>query len=119
MWWRNTRIYLDYASATPVLPEAQAAVNRASALFGNPGAVHKEAVAAKALLEKSRERVAMQLGCKAREVVFTSGLTEANNLAILGFARKLSMTGSSKGNPLRNTQGLPLEGTQWNGSVGR
>jgi len=104
MWWRNTRIYLDYASATPVLPEAQAAVNRASALFGNPGAVHTEAVAAKALLEKSRERVAMQLGCKAREVVFTSGLTEANNLAILGCA---------KGIALKNPQGDALKNTHW------
>ena len=92
MWFsRSKRIYLDYASATPVLPGALTAMRTAEALVGNPGAIHSEGVAAKKALEKARERVALTLGCKAREVIFTSGLTESNNLGILGVARRLHM----------------------------
>jgi cysteine desulfurase len=101
MWFLKQRIYLDHASATPVLKEAAAAVHEAQALFGNPGAIHGEAVAAKALLQSARERIALELACKAREVVFTSGLTESNNLAIIGFARKMLMSGRE------------LKGTHW------
>ena len=89
MWklFRQKRTYLDYASAAPVLPEAVHAMREAEALAGNPGAIHAEGVAAKRVLERARTQIAGVLGCKARGVVFTSGLTEANNLAILGFAR--------------------------------
>ena len=89
MWFSKRRSYLDYASATPLLPEAAAAVREAEKLASNPGAIHKEAVQAKAALQGARERIAKILGVKARELIFTSGLTEANNLAIVGFARKL------------------------------
>ena len=89
MWFSKRRIYLDYASATPLLPEAASEMHDAEGLVGNPGAIHAEAVEAKRTLQNSRERIAKVLGCKARELVFTSGLTEANNLAIIGFARKL------------------------------
>lgn len=89
MWFSKRRTYLDYASATPLLPEAAAAMSRAEHLFGNPGAMHKEALEAKASLQRSRERIASMLGVKARELIFTSGLTEANNLAIVGFAKRL------------------------------
>jgi cysteine desulfurase len=95
------RIYLDYASATPVHPQALDAVFRASTLFGNPGGIHAESVEAKASLQQSRERVAAHIGCKAREIVFISGLTEGNALAILGVARALEHT--------RRT----LKGTHW------
>jgi len=92
MWFSaKKRIYLDYASATPVLPEALNAMRRASALFGNPGAIHAGGVAAEKSLENSRERIARELACKPREVIFTSGGTEGNNLAILGLARKLML----------------------------
>lgn len=86
---KGKRIYLDYASAPPVLPEVIAAMREAGRLFGNPGAIHAEGVAAKRSLDDSRARIAEKLGCKARELVFTSGLTESNNLAIIGFARYL------------------------------
>ena len=98
MWFLGDkeRIYLDFASATPTLPEALSAMRDAEFL-GNPGAIHKEGVEAKQALEAAREKVALELGCKAREVIFTSGLTEANNLAILGLARKMDMGGQLKG----------------------
>lgn len=95
------RIYMDYASATPVLPEAVRAVAKASVMFGNPGAIHAEGVLAKKSLDESRFAISQELACKSREVVFVSGGTEANNLAILGFARKLE----------RVKRGL--EGTHW------
>lgn len=95
------RVYLDYASATPVHPLALDATYRALSVFANPGGLHAGSVEAKAHLENSRERIAAQLGCKARELIFTSGLTEANTLAIVGSARALE---SSK---------RTLSGTHW------
>lgn len=92
--FRQKRVYLDHASATPVLPEAARATARAAALIGNPGAIHTEGVEAKNILEDARAKIALELACKARELVFVSGGTEANNLSILGFARKLEMKGT-------------------------
>ncbi|MFA7310203.1 MAG: aminotransferase class V-fold PLP-dependent enzyme, partial [Candidatus Paceibacterota bacterium] len=76
----GSRIYLDYAGATPVDPEATGAVVAASAAVGNPGALHREGVVALRSLEASREHIARLFGVKTREIVFTSGGTEANNL---------------------------------------
>lgn len=99
---KEKRVYFDYASAPPVLPEATAAAMRESKEFiGNPGAIHMEGVKAKKNLDSSRARIAAIIGCKARELVFTSGLTESNNLAIMGFARALERIRRS------------LEGTHW------
>ena len=108
-WFSKRRIYLDYASAPPVLPEALRAMREAERLVGNPGAIHAEGVAAKKSLEGSRARIAALLGCKAREIIFTSGLTEANNLAILGTARHLQYPRSD----LKGTQGPTLKNTHW------
>lgn len=91
-WFTQKRIYLDHASAPPVDPAAAFAMKEAEKILGNPGAIHAEGVAAKYSLEKSRTHIAEILGCKAREVIFTSGLTEANNLAIVGYARGLERT---------------------------
>ena len=95
------RVYLDYASAPPVRKEALRAMREAEGLFGNPGAIHAEGVAAKEALEHARIVIASILGSKPRELVFTSGLTEANNLAILGYAKGLER--------IRRT----LKGTHW------
>lgn len=84
----KSRIYMDYASAPPVLPGA-AAVRDAARYIGNPGAIHHEGAEALAALEGARERIAALLSVRPREVVFTSGLTESNNLAIVGYARAL------------------------------
>jgi cysteine desulfurase len=81
------RIYLDYASAPPVLKEADDAVYEARQFIGNPGAIHTEGVKAKRALDSARDRIAALLGVKSREIIFTDGLTEANNIAILGTAR--------------------------------
>jgi cysteine desulfurase len=97
LWERNQRIYLDYASATPVVPEALRAMREAEKLIGNPGAIHEEGVEAKKCLEEARAVIAHELGCKPREILLTSGLTEANNLAVLGVARFLERAGRIQG----------------------
>ena len=99
--FRPKRTYLDYASAPPVHEDALSAMRAAESLVGNAGAIHKEALAALAALDDARARVAKLLEVKSRELVFTSGLTESNNIAILGFARALEMRRRS------------LAGTEW------
>lgn len=93
MFFARKRIYLDCASATPLCEAARCAMRDAEALFGNPSSIHGDGAAARRALEAARETIAAGLGCKGREIVFTSGITEANNLAILGRARDLEMKG--------------------------
>ena len=88
-WLHRRRTYLDYASAPPVCAEAIRAMRAAEHLVGNPGAIHQEGVDAHDALEDSRARIARLLEVKPRELIFTSGLTEANNIAIVGVARHL------------------------------
>ena len=71
------RVYLDWNATAPLRPEARAAMAAAGELAGNPSSVHAEGRAAKAAVERAREDVAALVGCKPREVVFTSGATEA------------------------------------------
>lgn len=98
MWpFSPRRIYMDYASATPVCAEALAAMREAEKLVGNPGAIHTEGVEAKKGLEEARASVAHELACKPREIIFTSGLTESNNLAMLGVAQHLACAGRVQG----------------------
>ncbi|RIL07119.1 MAG: cysteine desulfurase NifS [Proteobacteria bacterium] len=82
------RIYLDHNATTPVRDEVAAAVARALRdVPGNPSSAHAEGAAARAELERARERVASLVGASAAEIVFTSGATEANNLALHGVVR--------------------------------
>ncbi len=86
------RIYLDHAATTVARPEVIAAMVPLLAA-GNPSSLHAEGRAAHALLDTARERVATTLGAKAREIVFTGGGSESNNLAILGVSRALRARG--------------------------
>lgn len=74
--------YCDYNATTPIRPAAIDAVARALQTGGNPSSVHAAGRAAKALLESARETVARGVGARARDVVFTSGATEALHLAL-------------------------------------
>lgn len=67
-------------------------MRKAESLVGNPGAIHREGVLAAQALEESRMRIAKELQCKPRELVFTSGLSESDALALVGFARALEKT---------------------------
>ena len=82
------RIYLDHNAGAPLRPEVRAAVARFCEAdeASNPAAVHRSGQRARRALEQAREQVAHFIGAAAREVVFTSGGTESNNLAIRGVA---------------------------------
>ncbi len=77
-------VYLDHAATTPILPEAAAAMTAQLAAVGNPSSLHGSGRAARRVVEESRERIAAALGCRPGEVVFTSGGTESDNLALKG-----------------------------------
>ncbi len=96
-----------------MLPEALRAVEKASKLFGNPGTIHADGVEAQKSLDDSRESIARELACKSREVIFTSGGTEGNNLAILGFAKKCLQGRTLYAPKQSHEQGSTLEGTHW------
>ncbi len=79
------RIYLDYNASTPIDPAVAAAMTPfLENHYGNPSSGHWAAAAAKAAIETARGQVAALLGCEADEIVFTSGGSEANNLALKG-----------------------------------
>jgi cysteine desulfurase len=80
-------IYLDHAATTPLRPEVLAAMMPyLTDAFGNPSSAHAFGRAARAALDEAHERVAARLNAEPREIVFTSGGTEANNLALKGAA---------------------------------
>jgi cysteine desulfurase len=76
------RTYLDYNATTPLRAEAKAAMVGAFDVIGNPSSVHAEGRRARALIEAARESVARLVGARPSEVVFTSGASEANSLAL-------------------------------------
>ena len=81
----NMHIYLDYNASTPIDPTVAAAMEPfLHGHFGNPSSGHWASVGAKAALEAARGQVAELLGCSQDEIVFTSGGSEANNLALKG-----------------------------------
>lgn len=87
------RVYLDAAAAMPVSAAAKQAFERALKAYGNPSSAHQEGREASAILEEARKAIALEAGMKAEQVYFTGSATEANNLAITGFA-KLAPKGS-------------------------
>lgn len=78
------RSYLDHAATTPMVPEAVEAMARELGRIGNPSSPHGSGRAARKVVEESRESIAERLGASPGEVLFTSGGTEADNLAVKG-----------------------------------
>ena len=77
------KIYLDNAATAPIRPEAFAEYVRASAEYiGNPSSPHSEGHKARQAIEDARRRIAKCMGCEPREIIFTSGGTESNNIAL-------------------------------------
>ncbi|RNL65228.1 cysteine desulfurase [Nocardioides marmoriginsengisoli] len=77
-------VYLDHAATTPIQPVAAAAMTAQLGSVGNANSLHASGRAARRVVEESRESVARALGCRPGEVVFTSGGTESDNLALKG-----------------------------------
>jgi cysteine desulfurase len=86
----RNRVYLDWNATTPLRPEARAAMAAAWDLSGNPSSVHAEGRASRRLVEDARAVIAEAVGASARNVVFTSGGTEANSLALTPGLRRNS-----------------------------
>ncbi len=76
------RIYLDHNATSPLRPEAREAVLATMDIFGNASSVHSEGRLASAVIEQARDRVADRISCAPRQIVFTSGGTEANAMAL-------------------------------------
>jgi cysteine desulfurase len=77
-------VYLDHAATTPMVPAAVAAMTAQLGEVGNASSLHASGRRARRVVEESRETIASVLGCRPGEVVFTSGGTEADNLALKG-----------------------------------
>ena len=80
----NDTVYLDHAASTPMYAEAVAAMTAQLTALGNPSSLHAPGRAARRVVEESRETIARALSCRPGEVVFTSGGTESDNLALKG-----------------------------------
>src|SRR5450432_3766399 len=88
------RVYLDNNATTPVLPAVFEAMQAYfGEHFGNASSIHHHGQETRAAVERARESVAALLGCRASEIVFTSGGTEADNLAIFGLTQGLVQPG--------------------------
>lgn len=77
-------IYLDNNASTKLDPEVEAAIAEASGLYGNPSSIHSEGRRARRAIEEARAEVALLVGAAPEEIVFTSGGTEGNAMAIFG-----------------------------------
>ena len=78
--------YLDHNATSPLRPESLSAVTHAVATGGNPSSIHARGRAARAIVEDAREKIAVLANADAASVIFTSGATESNNLALFGAA---------------------------------
>ena len=77
-------VYLDHAATTPMVPAAIEAMTRHLSDVGNPSSLHASGRRARRVVEEARETIALALDCRPGDVVFTSGGTEADNLALKG-----------------------------------
>lgn len=88
---RNTddnQIYLDHASTTSIMPEIISDIlNAMTVAYGNPSSAHLKGIEAEQLVRKAREAIAAAMGARPEEIMFTSGGTEGNNMALVGAAK--------------------------------
>src|SRR3954449_10393685 len=80
----DRHVYLDHAATTPMRPEAVEVMTTLLGTVGNASSLHASGRAARRIVEESRERIAQALDARPGEVVFTSGGTESDNLAVKG-----------------------------------
>ncbi len=95
--WKKKRIYLDWAAASPVSKKAKHVFVSVLETFGNPSSPHKEGREARDILESARRKIARLIEVKTDDVIFTSGATEANALAMRGHVSALIHAGRSAG----------------------
>lgn len=86
-------LFFDMAATTPILPQVHEAMVAALLEYGNPSSLHRKGMAAQTVIKEAEKGVRAGLGCSGGRVVFTGSGTEANNLAILGVARRFQNRG--------------------------
>lgn len=104
-------IYLDHNATTPIRPEAADAVSAAMRMHGNASSVHTAGRNARALVETARGDVAALVGADPKQVIFTSGATEANNAVLKSFSGKILVSGIEHPSVLEaapNAQRIPV-----------
>lgn len=82
------RVFLDYASTTPISKEVGLAMKQVENNFQNPSALYTESIKAKEIVNQSKKSISEILNCQSENIIFTSGGTESNNLALLGVFEK-------------------------------
>lgn len=87
----TNRIYLDNAATTPIAPEVKQTMMDAMDSFGNPSSTHSFGRSSKIIIERVRKEIAKSLRCEPGEIFFTSGGTEADNMAIISSVRDLGI----------------------------
>src|SRR3989442_16044287 len=88
------KVYLDHSATTPVDSRVvEAMMPYLTEKFGNASSVHKVGQEARAATDRARRQIAALIGARANEIVFTSGGTEANNLAIAGICKAMQSKG--------------------------
>jgi cysteine desulfurase len=93
---RSMGVYLDNFASTPIAPEALRAMNEVLGAQANPGSPHLAGELASASVETARAQIARLIGCDSSELIFTSGATESNNIALIGVAEAARAAGSSR-----------------------
>lgn len=89
-----TPLYLDHAASSPLAPEvADAMAPCLSDRFGNPHSDHLTGIAAASAIEHAKDQISSLLACAPDDIIFTSGATEANNLALKGILQSKKMAG--------------------------
>src|SRR5690242_19411034 len=105
-------IYLDLSATTPLEPAVlDAMLPYLGERFGNPSSAHRLGSEARCAVEEAREKVAAAIGAEPREVIFTSGGTEANNLALAGIAGPVVTTAIEHASVLETLDALAGEAT--------
>jgi len=94
-------IYMDHAATTPLHPEVLKKMNEVyQDEFGNPSSIHSFGRSARKIVDEARETIAKSIGANVRDIIFTSGGTEADNLALIGTA----LANQQKGKHIITTQ---------------
>jgi cysteine desulfurase len=104
------RIYLDHNANAPLRPEAREAMIEWLVRAGNPSSAHREGARARSAVEAARAEVAALIGAAPAEIVFTSGATEANNLALRGVAGGVVTTAIEHASVLETARALEEQG---------
>src|SRR5262245_31716988 len=104
------RIYLDHNAGAPLRPEVRDAMVAALGPATNPSSAHREGARARGMLEAARAEVAALVGARPAEIVFTSGATEANNLALRGATGGIVTTAIEHASVLETARALATAG---------